>query len=194
MPVPKAGNYVFHVPEYKANGKHYGDVLFPITMQAENAIKNAAQDMGTVVMPTMGPISTLDPSTGGMFSLGEGVTVKIPPGVTTPPPFQKKIEMAMVKVKAADVHANLTAKHNGGKKPKLTYMFVPDEVAFSSPVSFEIAGSGLSAGTKLDIYWVDYKTAKLTLHGEATVTQKNLLVDVKGKGLKLLGWFLFYEK
>ena len=59
---------------------------------------------------------------------------------------------------------------------------------------FEIAGSGLSAGTALDIYWVDYKTARPKLHGEAAVSQNGVVADVKGKGLKLTGWFLFYKR
>lgn len=29
---------------------------------------------------------------------------------------------------------------------------------------------------------------------EKTVKKDNTIVDVAGKGLKLLGWFLFYEK
>jgi hypothetical protein len=152
------------------------------------------KEIGTVTMPLMGATSTLDPQTGGTFALGAGISLTVPAGVATPPPFEKKIALAASRVNPVDIYPGLTATHGAGKNPALTYMFVPDEVSFASPVSFEIAGSGLSSGITLDIYWVDYKTARLKLHGQATVTKTGAVVDVKGKGLKLLGWFLFYKK
>ena len=190
----QAGDYVFHATESKVNGAHHGDVLFPTSMSAEILARQGIQDLGTVTMPRMGATTTLDPASGGVFALGQGMTLKVPAGVATPPPLEKKIELAVARVAPAVLHPNLTATHGAGKSPALAYMFVPDEVSFSSPVSFEITGSGLSAGAALDIYWVDYKTARPKLHGEARVGQNGVVADVKGKGLKLTGWFLFYQK
>ena len=192
--VSRSGDHVFHATESEVNGARYGDVLFPISISAETFGQKGVRDLGTVTMPRVGPTSILNPKSGGTFALGGGLTLSVPAGVATPPPFEKKIELAVARVDAADLHPNLTATHGGGKSPALTYTFVPDEVSFSSPVSFEIAGSGLSSGTTLDVYWIDYKTARPTLHGQATVTKSGTVVDVKGQGLKLLGWFLFYEK
>ncbi len=194
MPLSQAGDYVFHATENKTGRAHYGDVLFPASISANTVASAGVQDLGTVTMPGMGLTRTLDPATGGVFALGQGMTLTVPAGVATPPPLEKKIELAAAKVDPATIHANLKATLGAGKSPALAYMFVPDEVSFSSPVSFEIAGSGLAAGTALDIYWVDYKTARLMLHGEASVGQNGVVADVKGKGLKLTGWFLFYRR
>ena len=194
LPVSLAGDYVFHATESKINGAHYGDVLFPVSISAVTVGQQGVQDLGTVTLSRMGPTSTLDPKIGGTFALGGGLTLTVPAGVATPPPLEKKIELAVARVDPANIHPNLLAVPGAGKSPALTFMFVPDEVAFSSPVSFEITGSGLPAGAALDIYWVDYKTARPKLHGEAKVAKDSVVADVKGKGLKLTGWFLFYAK
>ena len=129
VPVSQAGDYVFHATESKINGTHHGDVLFPISISTETVAHKGVQDLGTVTMPRVGPTSILAPGSGGTFALGGGFTLTVPAGVATPPPFEKKIELA-----------------------------------------------------------------RLKLHGQAALTQNGAVVDVKGKGLKLLGWFLFYKK
>ncbi len=150
--------------------------------------------MGDVVVPVLGTAKVLNETAGGTLDLGGGIKLTVGAGVTTKPPLLPKLEVAAVTLEKKDLHAKLLASGGGTGDPVATLVTVPLETSFSSPASFELpAPAGLADSTALEVYWVNEKTAKLTLHGEATVSG-GVIKDVSGKGIKALGWFLFYKK
>ncbi len=187
-------DYMVHFTEQKQGSKHYGDTLFPVKLTAAEAAVGTKTDVGDVVVPIMGAAKVLDEKAGGTLDLGGGIKLTVGANVTTKPPLLPKLEVAAVTAEKKDLHAKLLASGGGTGDPVATLVTVPLETSFSAPVSFELpAPAGLADSTALEVYWVDEKTAKLTLHGEATVSG-GVIKDVSGKGIKALGWFLFYKK
>lgn len=187
-------DYMVHFTEQKQGSKHFGDAMFPVKLTTAEAAVGTKTDVGDVVVPIMGASKVLDEKAGGSLDLGGGIKLVVGAGVTTKPPLLPQLDVAAVMVEKKDLHARLLASGGGTGDPVAALVTVPLETSFSSPASFELpAPAGLADSTALEIYWVDEKTAKLTLHGEATVSG-GVIKDVSGKGIKALGWFLFYKK
>jgi hypothetical protein len=189
-------DYLFHAKELKALGKHLGDVLFPLTLSAAEVQSAAKIDIGTVVMPLMGPEVKIDPPTGGTLSLGNGATLTVPAGAAVLPDlWTGEAFVALAEVPKSQLHPKLVGSLPAGVDPVATFLLVPVELTFTSPVAFALpAPAGLAAGTALDVYWVDFLTGKPTLHTDATVTAGGMITNTSGQGLTALGWLLFFEK
>jgi hypothetical protein len=143
----------------------------------------------------MGPTVSLDPDKGGTLNLVGDAKLVVPPGVAIPPPLSSSLEIALASVTSSEVHPNLLGSYPGPGTLVATRVLVPRETGFSSPVSYTLPGPGsLPAGTGLVVYRADEITGKLGKDGEATVNASGMLTDVPGKGLKGLGWLLFYKE
>ena len=92
--VDVAADYVVHVSETKVNGKHYGDVYFPITITKADVAANKNFDVDKVVLPSIAKAVLLDVKNGGTMDLGGGVTLKVPSGSAKLPPLESKAEVA----------------------------------------------------------------------------------------------------
>jgi hypothetical protein len=191
----EADTFLFHAVETVLSGKHYGDVLFPLTISAADFAAGARRDVGTVIQPVLGPSATLDPDTGATLALGGGATLTVPPGVAQPPPLSPgPKDVALAKMAPDKLHPLLLASRSGAATPMLGLSLVPLGVTFSAPVSFVLPATGLTAGTSLDIYRANDKTGVLEAHGKAKVDASGQLVDDSGGGLKALGLFVFYAQ
>jgi len=193
--VNAAGDLMLHIGEVKTGADHFGDVIFPLAVSAAELAKGGQKDLGTLHAPAMGPAVTLDPASGGTLDLGSGAKLVVPPGVAAPPPLSSSCEVAFASVVSAQVHPNLLGSYPGQGTLVATRVLVPRETSFSSPISYVLPGPGsLPAGTGLVVYRADEITGKLGKDGEATVNASGMLTDVPGKGLRGLGWLLFYKE
>ena len=189
-----AADYVVHVKESKINGKHYGDLFFPITITKADISANKNFDVGKVVLPVIGKTVALDVKNGGTMDLGSGVILKVPSGSAKLPPLESKADVGAAKIDKTIIHARLLAAQPAGKTAEVVYLLVPAELTFKTPATLEITGSGVTAGTKLDIYHVAPETGKLSKHGEAEVDSSGKLATTSGKGLTETGWLFFYKQ
>jgi hypothetical protein len=193
--VKESDEFLFHAVETTLSGKHYGDVLFPLAVSAAELAAGVRRDVGNVTQPLLGQTTTLDPATGGTLTLGGGATLSVPPGVAQPPPLSTgPCDVAYGRLAPDRLHPLLLASRAGAPTPTLGVSLVPVGVTFSTPVSFVVPASGLTAGATLDIYRANDKTGVLEAHGKAKVDTSGTLVDESGGGLNALGLFVFYAK
>lgn len=190
-----AGDLMLHTDQVKAGADHFGHVIFPLVVSAADLAKGGQKDLGTLCAPKMGPTVTLDPDKGGTLDLGSDAKLVVPPGVAVPPPLSSGLDVALASVVSDQVHPNLLGSYPGQGTLVTTRVLVPRETGFSSPVSYMLPGpSSLPTGTGLVVYRADEITGKLGKDGEATVNASGMLTDVPGKGLRGLGWLLFYKE
>jgi len=192
--VDAPGVFKFNSFERIAGGKHYGEVLFPLTVTQQQIDVKATLDLGQVVVPLMGQTVVLDAKLGGVLALGGGVSLQVPAGSASQPSLSTAIDVAAAQVAPKDLHARLLATGPGGKVLAAAFHLVPSEVVFAAPVGFSLPGGGLSPGAALLVYGVDHDTGKLEPRGEAVVDGLGQITSQAGQGLTTLGWFLFYRK
>jgi hypothetical protein len=193
--VKEAEALLFHAVETSISGKHYGDMLFPLTIGVAELAAGVRREVGNVTQPLLGAPATLDPAKGGALALGGGATLTVPPGVAEPPPLSPgPKDVALAKVAPEKLHPLLLASRAGAPAPALGVSLVPIGVTFTAPISFVIPSSGLAAGATLDIYRASDKTGVLEPHGHAKVDTSGQVVDESGNGLRALGLFVFYAK
>lgn len=189
----KATDWLFHVTETKASGKHYSDVMFPVKITADNIAKQEKVDVGKVVVPELAKTVELNVTAGGTLDLGGGVSLKVAAGSATLPPLMTKAEVGGGVVALSDAHARLKGALPGGATAELVLAIAPVGVTFSPAASYELPAGSLADGTSLAVYWVDDKVGTIKSAGEATVSGGKVK-DVSGKGLTNLGWFVFAKK
>lgn len=187
-----SGDYLFHVEETTIGNKHYGDVLFPISLTSNEIAQRAKYEVGKVIQPILGKAINLDPKQGGSLSFDNGASLIIPAGVTSLPPLKENADVAMAQVPIGMVHPKLLASYAGKGTAVAAYLVIPLGVTFSSPISFSFPASNLSEGTSLEVLLANYKTGKLEGDGQATVDNSGKIVPLKDQGLRGLGWLVFF--
>jgi hypothetical protein len=187
------GVFKFNSFERISGGKHYGEVLFPVTVTQQQIDARVKLALGQVVVPLMGPAVALDAKVGGTLALTGGVSLQVPAGAASQPSLNNIIDVAAAQVAPKDLHARLLAT-GPAKAPVVAIHLVPAEVAFSPPAGYALPAGGLSPGSALQVYGVDYDTGELELRGEARVDSAGQITGKVGQGLTSLGWFLFYTK
>lgn len=190
--VELAGQYRFHSFERIAGGKHYGPVLFPVTVEPAQVATSATIDLGSIYAPLMGKITVLDMASGGDLTLEGGIGLTVAPGAASLPSLADKAGLAAAKVEIKHLHPDLLASRGAPEKPLLAALLVPIDVTFAKPALFSVPARGLAPGTQLSLYMANNTTGKLELKGDAEVTAGSILPT--GQGLGGLGWLLFYRE
>ncbi len=189
-------DYLFHVLEGQTQGQRSAEVLFPLTV-SQAAIDNEAKlDIGDVRVPIIASSIKLDLTAGHSGEVGDGISLEIPGGITTPPPLLTEVELGARSLAVEDVHAQLLASYASAAPPVTAAALIPTATTFSQRVAFRLpAPTGAKApapGTKLAVFRTNPKTGALEADGEAVVAADGTIENAAGSGLRGLGWILLY--
>jgi hypothetical protein len=192
--VREPSEYSFRTSEKILSGKHYGFVLFPLTVGSAEVTGRAKIDLGDLVLPVIGTTVAVDTQTSGTLSLGGGASLTVAAGSVVLPVLKSVANVGLAAIPVGKVHPRLLQSRAGAPDPAAVFLLVPAGLTFTTPAAFVFPGAGLSSGTALDIYAANDKTGKLEAHGEATVDAQGKIVDSGGKGLRATGWLTLYKK
>lgn len=184
----RAGEYLFHLTEKILGGKHYADVVFPLNISASEVSSRATIDLGTVTVPLITKVATLDLKAGGTLELEGGARLTVPPNSAVCPPLEDCTKVGLASVPAGKIHPRLLAERPGSPAPVLAYVLVRFDLVFSTAASFETPTPISASPVTLKAYRASHSTGKLEAQGDATVTAGKLQ-----KALPALGWWLFYQ-
>lgn len=191
-----ADDYLFHVLEGQTQGQRSAEVLFPIAVPQAAIDDEAKLDLGDVIVPIIPTSVKLDLAAGHSGELGDGISLAIPGGVTTPPPLVTEVELGARSVAVGEVHAQLLTSYPGTAPPIAAAALIPTATSFSQRVAFTLpapAGPNApTAGTKLAIYRTNAETGVLEADGEAIVAADGTIESAPGSGLRGLGWIVLY--
>lgn len=194
--VSVATDWELKVAEAKVGSVHYGEVIFPLVLTQAELDARKKIDLGKVILPLRGKAVALDTKNGGTMDLGGGVLLKVQPGSAVLPPLVKKADISAIKIDKAWVHPRLQLALPASKASyEAVYALAPAEVAFKpKAATLELPAGKLTAGTKLELYRVDDKTGKVSLHTEAVVDSNGKISTAGSKGLSGLSWYFVYKK
>jgi hypothetical protein len=191
-----ADTYLFHILEGQTQGQRSAEVLFPLAVSQAAIDAEAKLDLGDVLVPIIPTSIALDLAQGFTGEVGDGITLQIPGGVTTPPPLVNDVSLGARRVALGDVHAQLLASFAGTTPPVAAVALIPSATTFSKRIGFKLlAPSGPNApaaGTKLAVYRTNPETGALEADGEAIVAADGTIESAADSGLRGLGWIVLY--
>jgi len=190
--IENPATYVLHAIALDESAGKYGELLLPFDVSAAAIAAEQRLEVGTVVVPALGPAKQLDVANGGTVDLSF-VTLEIAAGITEPPLFAgDTIDVAAAQQTPATLDAHIVGADPRIAKAVAAVGIMPIKTKFKSGIGLTLGGASASPDQQLTILHVDPDTAAIEVVGEAKASSDGAtIVASAGRGPTTLGWLIF---